>query len=275
MAFSPGALWVQPRKLIEPALLVLLVFIVGKPLLGLLSRTSEVSIPPTVQSGVPETYVKPDFSILGSFDAFHRLEHTKSATHAEPAQSNAPETDLDLKVFGMRADFSGDSSSAIIQTPDRKQATYYIGDEIIPGVTLKQVDVDYILLDRNGQVERLSRQGKEESGKSGSYLPGSLASVIPQGTLSYKAIELVNGVRFFPAREGREIIGYRVISRRGSTLSKFGFKQNDIIVSINGESLAQNRVNLPAILKNLKQARYASFQVIRNDVPMSLEVNLQ
>ena len=58
-------------------------------------------------------------------------------------------------------------------------------------------------------------------------------------------------------------------------LEKYGFERGDIITSINGEDLTQQQVNLPMLWKNLKQARYANIQIIRNDVPMTIEVNLQ
>ena len=212
---------------------------------------------PTSQSAI-------DTSILTSFDPFHR---ERAAVFA-PVLESAPETTLNLKVFGMRADLKGDTSSAIIQTPDQKQATYFLGDEIIQGVTLKSVDIDFVILDRNGTLERLSRQGRSEEDKAA-------GTTLALSALDFKAADMINDLRFFPHREGRTVIGYKVQPRRGGSLSKFGFKRNDIITSINGEDLTQNRVNLPNLFKNLKLARYASIQIIRDDVPMTIEVNLQ
>jgi len=170
----------------------------------------------------------------------------------------------------MRAQIGGDTdtSSAIIQTPDNKQATYFIGDEIIPDVTLKSVDIDYVILDRNGVSERLSRQGRKE-GDTGA------GSIVAPSTLSYKAADMLNDLRFYPHREGREMVGYKLRSRRGGSLEKYGFKRDDIITAINGEDLAQKQVNLPNLWKNLKQARFASIQIIRDDLPMTVEVNLR
>ena len=168
----------------------------------------------------------------------------------------------------MRADIGGESSSAIIQKPDDKQSSYFIGDEIIPGVILERVDIDFVILDRNGIKERLSRQGKAES-------DNNLKQAIEMAARAFKAQDMINDLRFYPHREGREVLGYRMRSRRGQSLDKYGFKQNDLITAINGESLAQRQVNLPMIWKNLKQARYASIQIIRDDMPMTIEVNLQ
>ena len=207
---------------------------------------------------------KIDTSVLRRFDLFYRKDVATKKTVAE----TAPETTLDLKIFGMRADLNGDSSSAIIQTPDQKQAAYFIGDEIIPGVTLSSVEIDYVIIDRNGVTERLSRQTDDSEA-------GSILSSIESGPLAFKAADMLNDLRFFPHREGKEVLGYKIRGRRASMIEKYGFQRNDIITAINGEDLTQNIVNLPNLWKNLKKARYASIQIIRDDTPMTIEVNLQ
>ena len=224
---------------------------------------------PAAQMGVNGVTQEPDLSVLTSFDPYHR-----AAVSQQPQpmalQISAPETNLNLKVYGMRADTSGESSSAIIQTPDNKQASYMVGEEIIPGVTLESVDIDFVILNRDGTRERLSRQGRAEGDKDTQSI-----SAAAQELLAFEARDMLNDVRFFPQREGRETIGYRVMERKPGYLSKYGFKQGDIITSINGEDLTQRQVNLPMLFKNLKQARYASIQIIRDDMPTTLEVNLR
>ena len=240
----------------------------ARPVLPFLSK-KQVIIPPTQLEGTLNTsssVPRLDKTILISFDPFHRDVEASNI----PAQmvTSALETTLNLKVFGMRADTKGDSSSAIIQTPDNQQASYILGQEIIPGVTLKQVDIDFVLLDRNGVIERLSRQGKAEGEQS-------VHTAIALVALAFKAQDMINDLRFYPQREGRNVIGYKMRTRRGGSVEKYGFKQNDVITAINGESLTQNGVNITNIMKNLKQARYASIQILRNDAPMTIEVNLQ
>jgi len=258
---------VKPILLLEIALAAVLVLVLAKAVLPLLSQ-KQVLIPPsgvqsqTVAANTPQI----DTSILTKFDPFHR--DAKPSMGTPEFVASAPETKLDLDVYGMRADIGGETSSAIIRTPDDEQATYFVGDEIIPGVVLERVDIDFVILDRGGVKERLSRQGKEESKQA-------VRQAAAMAALSYKAQDMINDLRFYPHREGREVIGYRMRSRRGQSLDEYGFKENDLITAINGESLSQSRVNLPMLWKNLKQARYASIQIIRDDMPMTIEVNLQ
>ncbi len=253
---------------LELVLAAVFVAVLAKSVLPLLSAEREV-VPPSggeMRFAPAVMTAKLDTSILSTFDPFHR--EAKPIEVSAQFEESAPETKLDLQVYGMRADIGGETSSAIIQTPDDEQATYFIGDEIIPGVILERVDIDFVILDRNGVKERLSRQGKAETDKA-------ISRAIEMAALAFKAQDMINDLRFYPHREGRNVIGYRMRSRRGKSLDTYGFKQNDIVTAINGESLSQSRVNLPMLWKNLKQARYASIQIIRDDMPMTIEVNLQ
>ncbi len=259
---------IRPIMLLELALVAVFIAVLVKSILPVLSAKRVILGPTNIdRQDLPVINANGfDTSILSTFDPFNRS--AKQSIASSKVVETAPETTLDLQVFGMRADIGGESSSAIIQTPDDKQSSYFIGDEIIPGVILERVDIDFVILDRNGIKERLSRQGKAES-------DNNLKQAIEMAARAFKAQDMINDLRFYPHREGREVLGYRMRSRRGQSLDKYGFKQNDLITAINGESLAQRQVNLPMIWKNLKQARYASIQIIRDDMPMTIEVNLQ
>ena len=264
-------LFIRSRSMVKLVSLVLLCFIVYfaiRLFMTVSSKIEQAEIERTAGGAVSTSLkTKPvDLAILSDFDPFYGDPQAKPQTKVE----DAPETTLNLKVFGMRADLSGESSGAIIQTPDGKQNTYYIDDEIIPGVVLKRVDIDYVILDRNGVSERLSRQGKTlEDQKSAGTVNVSL------DVLNYKASELIDDLRFYPYRRDGEVLGYRVSSRRGAQLDEYGFKRNDIITAINGQSLTQNIVNMPALWKNFRLARYATIDIIRDEKPMTIQVNLK
>jgi len=81
-----------------------------------------------------------------SFDPFFR-------TGAQPGSMVV--TSLALKLFGVRVDEAVGGGSAIIETPDGVQSSFGIGDEIVPGATLKQVAFDSVTIERNGVSEQL------------------------------------------------------------------------------------------------------------------------
>ena len=264
-----GAAWLE--RVLSIAELVLIALIIAVLAIGglrMFAPGSQLVLPPKpfTDPALTSAPVEVDISILTGFNPFHRDMEAVQALES----ISAPETTLNLKVHGMRAHLDGQTSSAIIQTPDNKQATYFLSDEIIPGVTLKSVEIDYVILDRNGVTERLSRQGRKESEEKTGMQPA-----VVDTAMFYEASQMIRDIRFYPHMEGRTVIGYRVIPTSGQSLKKYGFQRGDIITGINGENLAQERVNLPNLWKNLNSAPYASIQIIRDDQPMTIDVNLQ
>jgi general secretion pathway protein C len=62
---------------------------------------------------------------------------------------------LDLALLGTRVDAASGRGSAIIATPDGKQLSFGVGDEIMPGVRLVAVAFESVTLDRSGAREQL------------------------------------------------------------------------------------------------------------------------
>lgn len=256
-------------RLLKIAMVLIIVFFIAKIFILLSRQIEDASVQENLTISDPVNAPAPivDPKILTSFDPFGAKPEAKPDVEIV---TDAPETELNLKVAGMRADLSGESSGAIIKTPDGKQDIFYIGDEIIPGVTLKRVNIEYVILDRNGTSERLSLQGKTQADKK------SAGTVdISLSELSYKASDLIDDLRFYPFHRDGNVIGYRVSSRRGVRLEDYGFKRNDVITAINGQSLTEKFVNMPALWKNFRLARYATIDIIRSDTPMTLQVNLK
>jgi general secretion pathway protein C len=130
---SPGALY----RFLEIVLIVFLavqtariIWLLATPL----TPWGEVRNPPL------ETTANPDF------DPFFRLS-------AQP--QGAVVTSLALKLFGTRVDEAMGGGSAIIETPDGIQSSFLVGEEIVPGVKLKSVSYDGVVIDRGGAAEQL------------------------------------------------------------------------------------------------------------------------
>jgi general secretion pathway protein C len=104
-----------------------------------------VLVTPLAPLGEPRKQVAQG-NVPSGFDPFFRL--------SSPPGSAAV-TSLALKLFGVRVDEAMGGGSAIIETPDGIQSSFAVGDEILPGVKLKQVAFDSIMIDRNGGNEQL------------------------------------------------------------------------------------------------------------------------
>ena len=88
----------------------------------------------------------PSPAVFATFDPFFRL-----------GQAGGPVivTGLNLKLFGIREDRASGRGSAIIGLPDGRQASYAVGDEILPGVTLASVAFDNVTIRRGAADEQL------------------------------------------------------------------------------------------------------------------------
>lgn len=86
-----------------------------------------------------------DLGVLTRFDPFFR--------NASPALISAAAQSF--RLYGVRAG-GGGSGSAIIGTPDGRQASFAVGDEIAPGVRLQSVEADHVVLARGGSRTPLS-----------------------------------------------------------------------------------------------------------------------
>lgn len=91
-------------------------------------------------------------AILTEIDPFHRAV----AAGPRTAAAHAPETMLNLQLFGIRAGVGDTAGSAIVATPDNVQGVYTVGQEIMSGVRLEEVLPNRVVIRRNGVTESLS-----------------------------------------------------------------------------------------------------------------------
>jgi general secretion pathway protein C len=165
-------------------------------------------------------------SIFRSFDPFFR---TGAATGPVVV------TSLDLKLFGIRSDQASGRGSAIIGTPDGKQASYLVGEEIQPGVTLTAVAFDNVTITRGGAREQVFL---DQSAPATTVAPGSGPSpVVPPGPAGSPAAPApaATDVQITPRVEGGAVTGFAVDPQgAGEAFRAYGFQPGDVVTSING-----------------------------------------
>ncbi len=178
--------------------------------------------------------------MLHGFDPFFRLDATA------PAQAQADVvTALQLTLFGTRLDEATGRGGAIIAGPDGEQKSYAVGDEVQPGVTLKQVSFDHVTLARNGSEETLyldqsARPGDAAVAPPGAAPPPGVAR--PGGTPPNDAGaagvtlgQVRSDVGFIPRIDGGRVTGLVVRPQgSGATFRKIGLKEGDIVTQIGG-----------------------------------------
>jgi len=111
-------------------------------------------------------------SALSGFDPFFRL-----SADAGPATVTA----LNLTLHGIRQDQATGRGSAIIATPDGRQRSFAVGDEVAPGVRLTGVAFDHVTIARGGSTEQLfMRQPDSAPAPTAPTAPAGIPTATPE-----------------------------------------------------------------------------------------------
>jgi len=196
------------------------------------AQISPSAVPPR-RSGTP--------AVLTEIDPFHRASTIGPVTRGAV---RAPETMLNLQLFGIRAGHGDAGGSAIVATPDNIQAVFHVGQEIMAGVRLEQIFPDRIVIRRNGVAETLSfdRDGSTTQAAAAPAAQESAAGQSAPATdsvrrLDVPARDLMTLLRFTP----REQNGVRGLLLEGSAdaalMQQAGLEPGDFLLTVNGASV--------------------------------------
>ena len=203
-----------------------------------------------------------------------------SLTSSEPAKySKIEKTRLNLVLVGILA--KQENPSVIIKQKGDKENIYQINDFITPTTILKEVFSDYVVLERNGNLEKLEiiRKGLEESNTNNapSYeISNSNKSKLSQylKDLNNKPENLFNVLSVEPNYSNGELRGFIISPGTEKALFEgLGFQKNDIILNINNNELTN--LSQAFKLKNvLVEQKLFNFKVERKGQIKFLTINL-
>jgi len=171
-------------------------------------------------------------SALTTLDPFHR----NAVSGAVAAGERAPETMLNLQLFGIRAGSESNGGSAIIAGADNVQSAYFVGQEIMPGVRLERVSPERVMIRRNGVVESLSldREKNPEPVKTettASVPAGQSLTEQPWRRVSVSAAALFANLKFANQDGGGVTLQPGAAA---DLLAQAGLKPGDVLVGVNG-----------------------------------------
>lgn len=178
---------------------------------------------------VPREQSTLDLASLGDVDPFFR----NAGSDAGPAVST-----LGLTLLGTRVDTVSGRGSAIIAGEDGKQSSYGIGETVVPGVVLKSVAFDAVVLDRSGVSESLFLD-QSAGGSPVTPAPQSRATP-PAAALPGTRPRLAADVLVTPRLRGSTITGY-VLNPKGSgaAFAAAGLQAGDVLISIDDRPVAE------------------------------------
>lgn len=211
-------------------------------------------------------------ALFASFDPFYR---------AQPSGGGeAVVTSLALTLFGVRVNEGSGEGSAIIATPDGAQASYGVGDEILPGVMLKEVAFDHVVIDRGGAAENIFLDQSQAApvaapeGGAPSAAPGFGEPPPPQMPgPDLTPDEVKASIGFSPRTQGGKISGI-VLTSRGPGFARAGFQEGDIVTQVNGRPIG-SVADLQALQSQLTPGARISLSVERGASVVPIALTLQ
>lgn len=163
-----------------------------------------------------------------------------ASPQTQQAIESAPETRLQLDLYGVVVGADAESSGAIVAERG-KEANYFRVDAILPGnARLAAVFPDKILLERGGAMETLSF---DDRGKEGSTIqPVTRPAVntaedfmsLAEKRLQADPVGALASVGLAPNRENG---GGYVFDGNNPMLTSYSLKKGDVIRSVNGYTL--------------------------------------
>ncbi len=171
-----------------------------------------------------------------------------------------PETNLGLRLFGVRTGADPETGTAIIEAGANGQRTYAVGQAITNDAELAAVHADRIVIRRAGVREVLFL--REEAERATATRPA--ASVNPETLITDLALQ--------PYFEAGNLLGFRV-NADSAAATALGLERGDVILEINGRALPQNAEAAARLLPALQQSSSLQLTVRRDGERVTLDAS--
>lgn len=201
------------------------------------------------------------------------------------ALANAPETQLNLQLLGILANrLVPQDSRAVINGGSGGEKPYSLGDDISPGVLLKAIFPDRVVLARKGRLETL-RLNRDQPNSGGGNVPIAVDRGAA-GNTSAKLSQIRNELLSNPSKAGDFIrvqpvhgpggqgqVGYRIYpGPNHSAFKASGLHPGDLVTAVNGVPLS-NPAETLQLLSQLSQASSVSLSIQRGKQSQTVNLN--
>jgi type II secretion system protein C len=210
-------------------------------------------------------------------DPFNRKLTDGPITQMQIVQ-DAPETTLNLVLTGM---ISGPNGIAILKKSDEKQKSYKVGELIYPGVVLQSVQKNYIIIDVDGKIQRLTFNREEITGLS--YRNDELksnkglnAESLVTRNSDFDVDLLFQNLSLRRVSEAGKLRGYSIKQNQPNMdLTKLGFLKEDIITAIDGVDITSGSPNFVKLFEQSRKSGNVVMTIIRNGKTKKIKIGLQ
>ncbi len=257
------------------------------------AAAAKLTVPPQVHLAPPPPPIAHEPKRPASYYSSINTRDIFNSTKPEPEKPPEPPkpTELKLKLWGVAVHADGSSYCIIEDLTTHKQDLYRINDKVAGTATVKSVEWDRVILDRDGRDEILdlvTAQGAPHPVPAAAPAPNPSANPHIQQVADNQynidrsevdaALDNMNQlftqIRAVPHFEGGKSTGFRLFAiRQNSIFDNIGLKNGDIIQSINGSEL-NDPTGALALFQGLRNARQLSVQVLRNKETVTLQYNI-
>lgn len=202
-------------------------------------------------------------ALFSSFDPFYR--------GGSAQQGGGVVTSLAITVYGIRLNEGTGLGSAIVAGPDGVQNSIAVGEEIMPGVVLKAVAFDHILIDRGGSEEQVFLDQSQSVPGAAPGTALSAPAIIGHDNPTVESIRSDVGIT--PRMQNGRVTGL-IVTSRGQGFQDAGFLPGDIISRIDGQPVS-SAADIQALQGRLMPGARISLSVERGASEASIVLTLQ
>ncbi len=188
---------------------------------------------------------------------------------------DAPETTLDLKLIGIVSE-----SNATFKLPGGKDKAVKLGDEVMNGVSLTRTAKDFVTLDVNGDLQKLTLERvkigeKKNAPKIIRATPadGSPSNIPTRADIEnlFSQVQLTPSLKTMPDKS-KQMQGFLIRARSGADLSKFNLKSGDILTRVGPIKLNTKKTNIQDLTKLVSTGAAQDYEVIRGGAPIIIRI---
>jgi len=251
---------------------------------------AKLAPPPDVRISPPPPPIVKEANHPSSYYALISNRDIFNSTHPEtpkPVETPQP-TKCNGKLWGVVVHNDGTSSYAIIEDASaHKQDVYRVGESTGACGTVKQVEWDRVILNRDGRDEILELANTQPHQQPAAPAPGSIPippSPVGSGNPHVQKVsdneynidksevdsaldnmnQLFTQIRAVPHFDGGQSTGFRLFAiRQNSIFDQIGLRNGDIIESVNGSDINDPAKAL-ALFGDMRNQRQICVKIQRN-----------
>jgi type II secretion system protein C len=247
------------------------------------------------QMALPETHSPPDYALIAQSNLFTKADNASAAPPGPPLpqapESMAAAEELGLTLIGTIAGGPAVSRAIILNTKTNTSDVYGVGDAVA-AATVTAIQRDAVVLRRQGRFLVLkqcfgkgaSREPKPPEGRptttgpepavAGRSQPAATMAATAESSRPGYMAQMFRQATIEPYVKNNRTEGLKISGLEEIPLAEmFGFKNGDVVQSINGQQLTSKQKAFQVLMKARTQPR-VDIQLLRDGQRKALSFDL-